>query len=252
MANVDDLISQIYDIKNDIATAINEAYGADLICDDDCFENYADYIREYLCACDGGASTYIVVSFDSNGGTDVGDRLVARGTYVESAPISVRDGYDFIGWALPLEEESEEYELVEFPYTPTENITLTAVWEPKEYTVATVASPVESGVTQIDGDEATATVEYGTTVTVNAIPNEGYEFAYWSDFGVQEHEITVTGDMNLTAFFTLIIPDPTYSVIVDGDENIMNIVVEEYTPSWSLRVDGDENFDEIHISLSNE
>lgn len=248
MANVDELIRQIRDIKTDIAKAINEAYGADLICDDDCFENYANYIREYLCACDGGASTYIVVSFDSNGGTDVGDRLVARGTYVESAPITVQDGYDFVGWALPLEEESEEYELVEFPYTPTGNITLTAVWEPKEYTVATVASPVEGGATQIDGGEATATVEYGTTVTVNAIPNEGYEFAYWNDFGAQEHEIIVTGDMNLTAFFTPIVPDPTYSVIVDGDANIESITLSEYTPTYTLKLTGDESVENIILT----
>jgi len=249
MATVIDLINQISDIKKDIATAINEAYGATLICDGECFENYAEYIRDNLCACDGGASTYIVVSFDSNGGTDVGDRLVARGTYVESAPITIQDGYDFIGWALPLEEESEEYELVEFPYTPTENITLTAVWEPKEYTVATVVSPVESGVTQIDGDEATATVEYGTTVIVNAIPNEGYKFAYWSDFGAQEHEIIVTGNMSLTAFFTPIVPDPTYSVIVDGDENITELTVEENTPLWTLDVDYSPEVENIILEI---
>lgn len=62
------------------------------------------------------------VSFDSNGGSKVGDVVTS---IIESAPYTTRDGYTFIGWYL----EESFINKVTFPFEVTKDQTLYAKWE---------------------------------------------------------------------------------------------------------------------------
>ncbi len=71
---------------------------------------------------------YHSVNFDSMGGSFVERVIYAEGTRIQSAPWEPeREGYTFAGWS-----ETENGEVISFPYTPAENvdITLYAKWTP--------------------------------------------------------------------------------------------------------------------------
>lgn len=62
------------------------------------------------------------VSFDSNGGSKVGDVVTS---IIESEPYTTRDGYTFLGWYL----EESFINKVTFPFEVTKDQTLYAKWE---------------------------------------------------------------------------------------------------------------------------
>jgi uncharacterized repeat protein (TIGR02543 family) len=69
-------------------------------------------------------STYIV-KFVTNGGSAVDDITVKQGTSIKNSPVTKRDGgFVFDCWYSDNSFENS----IEFPFTPTENITLYADW----------------------------------------------------------------------------------------------------------------------------
>ncbi len=73
-----------------------------------------------------------------------------------------------------------------------------------------IGNPLPDGVTQGPTPD-TYIVDYGTDVTVKAIPEAGYALLDWSDDHSTEdiHTITVTSDTNLVATFGLLTPGLT-------------------------------------------
>ena len=99
-----------------------------------------------------------------------------------------RTGYTFVGW-----KDSEKVYHAGETITVTGDMTLTAVWEARTFTVTYVL---------LDGKTRTETVDYGKTVTFGEEPRTGYTFVGWKDGEKVYHAgetITVTGDMTLTA-----------------------------------------------------
>lgn len=76
-------------------------------------------------------------SFETNGGTPV-EAMVGTITY---SPITTKEGYEFTAWC----SDSNLYQAVSFPFTPTKNTTLYAKWEKQAKPVERIELDRESG-----------------------------------------------------------------------------------------------------------
>ena len=137
--------------------------------------------------------TTCTVTIDANGGVGgSGSQTVHKGTTITlEAP--TKEGYLFTGWE---DENKKIYPAGEdgkVKITVTGDMTLTAVWEVRTFTVTYVLP---------DGKTRTETVDYGKTVTLVEEPRTGYTFVGWKDGEKVYHAgetITVTEDKTLTA-----------------------------------------------------
>ena len=99
-----------------------------------------------------------------------------------------RTGYTFVGW-----KDGEKMYHAGETITVTEDMTLTAVWDTRSFTVTYVL---------LNGKTRTETAAYGQNVTLGEEPRTGYTFVGWKDGEKMYHAgetITVTEDMTLTA-----------------------------------------------------
>ena len=133
------------------------------------------------------------IEIDANGGVGgSGSQTVQKGTNVTlEAP--TKEGHLFKGWK---DEKGKSYPAGEdgkVKITVTGDMTLTAVWEARSFTVTYVL---------LNGETRTETAAYGQNVTLGEEPRTGYTFVGWKDGEKVYHAgetITVTGDMTLTA-----------------------------------------------------
>ena len=133
------------------------------------------------------------IEIDANGGVGgSGSQTVQKGkTVTLEAP--TKEGHLFKGWK---DEKGNSYPAGtdgKVNITVTEDMTLTAVWEARTFTVTYVL---------LDGKTRTETAAYGQTVTLVEEPRIGYTFVGWKDGEKVYHAgetITVTEDMTLTA-----------------------------------------------------
>lgn len=94
-----------------------------LICDD------GYHTEDEACVLDDEETTTFVVSFDVGQGSDVNPIVVASGSSI-NLPVSVREGYSFLGWT---HTNSGETEIIMEPYYPSSNITLYAKWDAMDW-----------------------------------------------------------------------------------------------------------------------
>ena len=133
------------------------------------------------------------IEIDANGGVGgSGSQTVHKGMTV-TLESPTKEGHLFTGWK---DEKGNSYPAGEdgkVKITVTGDMTLTAVWEARTFTVTYVL---------LDGKTRTETAAYGKTVTLGEEPRTGYTFVGWKD-GENVYRagetITVTGDMTLTA-----------------------------------------------------
>ena len=106
------------------------------------------------------ANSY-TITFDTNGGSDIGHITQDYGTQITAPADPTREGYTFIGWDKAI------------PATmPAGDMTITAQWRINQYTITF----------DTDGGSAVApiTQDYGTAITAPADPTrEGYTFIGW-------------------------------------------------------------------------
>ena len=101
----------------------------------------------------------------------------------------------------------------------------------KRITITIAASPSAGGTVQPSG---TITMLYGTTYPVKATPASGYKFDRWSDGGSQSHDIAITKDMVLTAYF-----------VKEGGGTVVNYTVSlSASPTGSGTVSGGGTYGE--------
>jgi uncharacterized repeat protein (TIGR02543 family) len=146
------------------------------------------------------ASQAFTVSFETDGGSEVGDRSVAYGDAVVAPSDPTRTGYDFAGWF----SGGDEYD---FTAAVTGPLSLTAHWTKQVYTVGFDTD----GGTAVDDQP----VSYGDSAVAPSDPTRtGHDFAGWF-FGGAEYDFTaaVTGPLSLTAHWT----KQVYTVGFDTD-----------------------------------
>ena len=133
------------------------------------------------------------IEIDANGGVGgSSSQTVQKGTTV-SLEAPTKEGHLFTGWK---DEKGNSYPADadgKVKITVNENMTLTAVWEAKSFTVTYVL---------LDGKTRTETAAYGQKVTLVEEPRTGYTFVGWKDGEKVYHAgetITVTEDKTFTA-----------------------------------------------------
>jgi hypothetical protein len=129
------------------------------------------------------------------------------GTYLEGSTCTLtaipNPGYGFLNWTKDGAVVSTE---AEYSFTVTEDASFVANFAIMQYQVTATANPDEAG--NVTGGGA---FTYGQTCTVTATTNEGYDFLYWANNGVQATEettytFTVTESSNCVAYY---VPEET-------------------------------------------
>ena len=100
-----------------------------------------------------------------------------------------------------------------YTFTVNGNRNLVANFDAVTYNITTTASPSNGGTVSGGGS-----YEAGTTCTVNATANPGYDFVKWTSGGTvlstePAYSFTVTGNLSLVAHFTV----AHYTISVDAD-----------------------------------
>ena len=138
--------------------------------------------------------TITVVADPSNGGTVSGG-----GNYYYGQTATLRatanSGYEFVGWS---DGSTESQHTVTVTGNATYKATFTQSGSTTYYTVTAYASPTGSG--SVTG---TGVFAAGSTTTLRATPNNGYNFERWNDGNTQNpRTVTVNNNMSFTAYFT--------------------------------------------------
>ena len=157
----------------------------------------------------------------------------------------VRDKFTFKGWYLgdsgvPMGTDPDHLEL-----TPEQDTVVRAVFVPNRYriSVETDSHLVERGTVEIEGHPGAdaVMVEYGSTVTIKATPNEGFRFAHWKDGKRKKHPeqqltVRVTGDQTYKAVFKGAEPEVVIAADtwLGGTVTCNGIEVTPATDSFSL------------------
>jgi len=127
------------------------------------------YDEDHKCVCDDVEK--FTITFDTNGGSDVGNITASFGSPV-TKPVPAREGYDFLGWDINGDGKYEAENDVFPTSVPGENITVTAIWQVLEFTVTFM----NDGTVYYSD-----TVKYGDEIPVPADPEKtGYKFTGWS------------------------------------------------------------------------
>lgn len=131
-----------------------------------------------------------------------GGEVAGADTYTHGDSITVEatanTGYELVNWT---EDGVEVSTAAAYTFTAEDNRSLTANFQLQEFDVVVAAHPSAGGSVSGSGK-----YDHGDTVTLEAIPSTGYEFAYWEDGGsiVSTDEIysfTATVSRNLKAYF---------------------------------------------------
>lgn len=133
-------------------------------------------------------AVYDITVHVTDGGSVTGGGRYTHGSEV-TLTATPAEGYDFTGW-------SDGTQANPYIFTATGNVELTASFTKRVYNVT--VHTTDGGTVTGDGQYA-----HGSEVTLTAIPDEGYNFAGWSD-GTQANPyiFTVTENVEVTASFT--------------------------------------------------
>lgn len=161
--------------------------------------------------------TVTAISNNEEYGTVTGGGSYDYGSVVTLTAVA-NEHYKFVRWS-----DGSTTPTITFVVTGT--MVLTAEFQPVQHQVMVIANYNSRGTVTGGG-----TYDYGTTVTVTATPNEGYEFTGWSN-GETSNILTfvVEGDTTLTANF-----EP----IEVGVENTPEVEYVAYTQGMTIFVHG--------------
>ncbi len=123
---------------------------------------------------------------------------------------NANNGWEFTGWSGAVSGKTNPVSI-----TMTDNLTVTANFQKKSWTVSVSASPAEGGSVSGGG-----VYEDGKTATITASPNDGYKFAGWSGTcsgSGPSCTFTVTENISFTATFELI--PVTYTVTLYSNKS---------------------------------
>lgn len=140
-----------------------------------------------------------LIHLDARGGKVSPENVtVTYGQPVGELPAATREGYDFVGW---FDLDGNQY-TADTVYTLDDNITLSAKWTAKAYTVT-----LDDGC----GNPTTITVNYGEKIGTLPTPKrDGYTFGGWFDAkgNAVTADTVVTGSLALSAKWTAVTVTP--------------------------------------------
>lgn len=141
--------------------------------------------------------TYSVAFESTTGGTEAGNGQYYLGTEA-TVTATPEEGYDFVNWT---EDGTEVSTSASYTFTVNADRTLKANYAIKTYTIAVESTT--GGTASGNG-----TFDYGTSLTVTATPDEGYDFVNWTEDGTEvstslSYTFTVTSDRTLKANYAI-------------------------------------------------
>ena len=140
-----------------------------------------------------------VITFDSDGGSEIQSIEIQKGTKISMPNDPVKEGYTFIGWYL----NDEKWSFI--GYIVTEDMTLKAKWEEKEYTV------IFASDNNIISEKKQ---KFNSPIDVPNDPvKEGYTFIGWDK---ELPQVMPSEDMTFNAEFE--VNKYTITFVVDGAE----------------------------------
>ena len=154
--------------------------------------------------------TITATASPSNAGT-----ITGAGSYASGSTCTLRatpnSGYTFVNW---LENGTSVSTNATYSFTVTGNRNLIAVFDvaPTNYTITATANPSNGGSVSGGGTYAS-----GSTCTLRATANSGYQFVNWTKNGTQvstnpDYSFTVTGNASYVANFEPIPEEYTITV----------------------------------------
>ena len=151
----------------------------------------------YVISFSGGMGVITANAVPEEGGTVTGGGAYWIGETCTLQAVA-NEGYTFVEWTENGQQVSAEPTLSIFVM---ESHDLQANFSVNSYEVSVEAQPEEGGTVA-----GTGIYDYGTTVTVSAIPNEHFEFVNWTEDGVMvsnsaEYTFTVNRSRHLVANF---------------------------------------------------
>ncbi len=153
-----------------------------------------------------------------NGGTVSGGGSVPKGSTVEVSAVE-NTGFVFVRWS----DGGAKTHTIQVE----SDVGLTAYFKKATYNIDLAASPAEGGTVAGNG-----IFDSGSTVRISASEAEGYVFIGWSDGSKgKERDITVTGNLALTALFSL-----------KDEESLMNMI--------SLAILSSKNDVDLYMSMA--
>ena len=180
------------------------------------YEGMNDYggSYEFEVDCSGAFPTYYSVTATANPAD--GGMVSGADTYTEGSTCTLtataNDGYSFINWTQDGEEVSTNET---YSFTVTEDAAFVANFSLNTYNITVVANPVDGGMVS-----GTGTYDHGATVTLSAMPNDGYRFASWTKNGMTvstsaNYSFTVTEGATFVANFRIY--NPSQDIIQTSD-----------------------------------
>ncbi len=154
------------------------------------------------------------VVFDSQGGSSVQSQEVHAGQKLQKPTTPTKDGYTFDGWYV----EEEKWSFI--GHVVTENMTLTASWQPTQYLLVLVDYGQWGG-----NSEGSYTIETPTFTLPTPSGRQGYDFGGWYrdetlTEEVSQIEIGSYGDITFYAKWTA----KTNTLRFDGNGNTAGIM----------------------------
>ena len=204
---------------------------------------------------DGAISvpTYTITAIANNNAFGT---VSGGGTYQEGETVTLtavpNSGYVFTSW----NNGSTANPLI---FTATENVTYIATFE-NENNVTMYTITVESSNNQMGTVTGGGRFAAGTTITIEAHPNEHFRFVHWQDGNTDNpREITVNSNATYTASFEAI---PQYTItataglggainpnggvtVYEGDDKEFIITADEGYRIKSVTVDGNESLGQL-------
>ena len=179
----------------------------------------APYVFDFVSAL--ASHTITATANPTSGGT-----ISGAGTYDHgqtcTLTASANTGYAFENWT---ENGTVVSTNAVYSFTVTGDRTLVANFtnQPVNYTITASASPAEGGSVSGAG-----TYQQGSTCTLTATANTGYNFSKWTENGVEvstnaAYTFTVTGNRTLVANFTVTSNDYYWDVNIHAYANSMTV-----------------------------
>jgi len=157
--------------------------------------------NEYIRTIDVSAPRNVAVSPNiSEGGTVTGSGTFFTGTSI-TVSAAANTGYTFVNWT---ENGTVVASTPSYSFNLTANRTLVANFTINQYLLNIAVLPEAGGTVAGAG-----TFNYGSNVTVTAVPNTGYSFVNWSNGSTvlstsPSYSFTLNSNTNLTANFILL------------------------------------------------
>lgn len=188
-----------------------------------------------------------IITFDSNGGSNVSSKVVDYKNKVKIPFEPTREGYNFLGWYL----NDKRYD---FDTKVTKDMTLVANWEVSSYVIKFNSN----GGTNIDNQM----VNYNDKIIKPANPTrEGYKFIEWTlDGKTYDFDNLITEDITLVAKwekieFRIAYGDVNEDGIIDDKDSLKlqqylnNEITLDTQETKNADVNGDGNVDNIDYDL---